>query len=67
MTRKLETTFLTRPQHDAVIDAIRCRPRDSSDRGLFSRLTFQWSLAGALVHGEPQDIAALRSFVADAR
>jgi hypothetical protein len=66
MFRKLETTCLTRKQHDAVLDTIRTADRDSTDRLLFQRLTFQWSLGGALVHGEPADIASLREFIRQA-
>lgn len=61
MTRQLETTFLTRKQHDAILDAF--RDGRAASRQLFRHLSFQWSLAGALVHGEPGDIARLREFV----
>jgi hypothetical protein len=62
MIRQLETIFITRNQHDAVLDAVRFEPRDSANRTLFARMTFQWSLSGAIVHGEPKDIATLREF-----
>ncbi len=66
MIRKLETTYLTRKQHDAVLDTIRTADRDTADCRLFQRLTFQWSLGGAMVHGEPADITSLREFVRQA-